>query len=316
MYETMYHPYMNTTTTKNKWNELNSAEYDVIENKHTEPAFTGEYDDFFQDGIFVCRRCGAELYSSDSKFHSGCGWPAFDNDMGNVARIPDPDGMRTEIVCKNCNGHLGHVFEGEGFTDQNTRHCVNSLSIKFIPKEDIKKSNALKEIILGGGCFWCIEAIFQQFLGIENISSGYTGGTLENPTYADICNGNTHHIEVVKVTYNPSIITLAQIIEIFLNAHDPTSLDKQGADTGEQYRSAIFFVNDGDLEIIQNEIKKYEQENNCRVVTECRQLQKFYIAEDSHQNYYNDNPNQGYCSIVIAPKVKKIREKYSHMLKQ
>ena len=176
-------------------------------------------------------------------------------------------------------------------------------------------SKNLREIILGGGCFWCIEAIFQQFQGIEKITSGYTGGNIENPTYKDICYKNTHHIEVVNVSFDSSIITLAQIIEIFLNAHDPTSLDKQGADTGEQYRSVIFFTEDNDLKIIHEEIAKYELENNCKVVTECRKLEKFYTAEQYHQNYYNDNPGSGYCSIVIAPKIRKIREKYPELLK-
>ena len=117
-----------------QWNQLTPAEKRVIENKGTEPPFTGEYEDFFQKGTFVCRRCNHPLYSSTSKFHSGCGWPSFDDELqGGVKRVPDADGHRTEIVCANCGGHLGHVFEGEGFTPKDTRHCVNSLSIRFMP---------------------------------------------------------------------------------------------------------------------------------------------------------------------------------------
>lgn len=120
-----------------KYNSLTQAEEDVLINKHTEAPFSGEYDDFFQDGIYVCRRCNAHLYNSNSKFDAHCGWPSFDEAIpGAVTRVPDPDGVRTEIICNNCGGHLGHVFEGEKLTPKDTRYCVNSLSLKFIPKHD------------------------------------------------------------------------------------------------------------------------------------------------------------------------------------
>lgn len=116
------------------WNKLTPAEKHVIENKGTEPPFTGEYENFFQQGTFVCRRCNQPLYRSEAKFHSGCGWPSFDDEIpGAVTRVADADGRRVEILCANCGGHLGHVFEGEGFTPKDTRHCVNSLSIRFVP---------------------------------------------------------------------------------------------------------------------------------------------------------------------------------------
>jgi methionine-R-sulfoxide reductase len=118
-----------------KFNKLTPIEVQVIVNKKTEPPFTGIYDDFFAEGTYVCRRCNTPLYKSDSKFHSGCGWPSFDQEIsGAVKKIPDADGQRTEIICNVCNAHLGHVFTGEGYTNKNTRHCVNSISLKFIPK--------------------------------------------------------------------------------------------------------------------------------------------------------------------------------------
>ena len=118
-----------------KFNDLTEEERSVIVDKQTEPPFSGEYDSFFEPGTYVCRRCSSPLYRSDSKFHSGCGWPSFDQEIKNsVKKIPDPDGKRVEIICNNCGGHLGHVFTGENFTEKNTRHCVNSISLKFVPK--------------------------------------------------------------------------------------------------------------------------------------------------------------------------------------
>jgi peptide-methionine (R)-S-oxide reductase len=125
---------MRRRTVSQSWNKLTPAEKHVIENKGTEPPFTGEYENFFQQGTFVCRRCNQPLYRSEAKFHSGCGWPSFDDEIpGAVTRVADADGRRVEILCANCGGHLGHVFEGEGFTPKDTRHCVNSLSIRFVP---------------------------------------------------------------------------------------------------------------------------------------------------------------------------------------
>ncbi len=121
-----------------KLNELSNKEKSIILNKHTEPPYTGKYNDFFKEGIYVCKQCEQPLFTSEAKFKSGCGWPSFDDTFENaVERIPDPDGFRTEIVCSNCGGHLGHVFEGERYTKKNTRHCVNSLSIKFVEKDEI-----------------------------------------------------------------------------------------------------------------------------------------------------------------------------------
>ncbi|MDX9739255.1 MAG: peptide-methionine (S)-S-oxide reductase MsrA [Candidatus Dojkabacteria bacterium] len=162
------------------------------------------------------------------------------------------------------------------------------------------------EIILGGGCFWCLEAIFQRIDGIDSVVSGYAGGHTDNPTYEKVLIGDTGHAEVVKVRFNSKKITLEQILKIFLLAHDPTTLNRQGADIGTQYRSIILYSNEKQRKIIEEVIKKAQGEYSDLIVTEVKKLEKFYEAEGYHRDYYNNNPNVGYCRFVIKPKLDKI----------
>ncbi|MBX2890493.1 MAG: peptide-methionine (S)-S-oxide reductase MsrA [Saprospiraceae bacterium] len=168
---------------------------------------------------------------------------------------------------------------------------------------------------LGGGCFWCVEAIFQDLKGVVKVESGYSGGHVDNPTYREICTGLTGHAEVINVTFDPSVISYREILEIFFTVHDPTTLNRQGADTGPQYRSAIFFHSPGQKTIAEEAKQSMQTIWDDPIVTEITPFDKFYKAEDYHQNYFKDNPNQPYCSIVIAPKVKKFRQQYQNKLK-
>lgn len=169
---------------------------------------------------------------------------------------------------------------------------------------------------LGGGCFWCVEAIYQDLKGVTKVESGYSGGHVDNPDYREVCTGLTGHAEVIQVTFDPAIISFKEILEIFFTVHDPTTLNRQGNDSGTQYRSAIFYHSPGQKAVAE-EVKKSAQEIwDDPIVTEITPFDKFYKAEEYHQNYYKDNPNQPYCSIVIAPKVKKFRQKYQEKLKQ
>jgi len=167
----------------------------------------------------------------------------------------------------------------------------------------------MEEIILGGGCFWCLEAIFQRIDGIDTVVSGYAGGNTNNPTYEEVCTGSTGHAEVVKVRFNPKKITLEQILKIFLLAHDPTTLDRQGADIGTQYRSIILYTNERQEKIIERVMKKAQEEYSNPIVTEIKELKTFYETEEYHKDYYNNNPNVGYCRFVIKPKLDKILNK-------
>ena len=299
----------------NDYNKLNKEEEMVIVNKGTEKPYSGEYNDFFEKGIYVCRRCNKPLYKSDSKFHSGCGWPSFDQEInGNVKRIPDPDGSRTEIICTNCRAHLGHVFTGEGLTNKNTRHCVNSLSIKFIKRRSI--NNKIETAIFGTGCFWCSEAIFKEVKGIISVTPGYAGGDSENPTYEKVCNEIGNYAEVVKIEFDPEIISYNKLLEMFWEIHDPTSLNKQSNDEGVQYRSIIIYTSDIQKDIIHTELQKFNNSGSLKnkIVTEIKPYETFYNAEDYHIEYYSRNKYNSYCSMVISPKIIHFKDKFKDFL--
>lgn len=170
---------------------------------------------------------------------------------------------------------------------------------------------------LAGGCFWCLEAVFDQLKGVTDVVSGYTGGHIKNPNYKQICTGTTGHAEVVQVTFDSDVVSFREILQVFFTIHDPTTLNRQGADVGTQYRSAIFYHTPEQQEIAEEVITEIEAEKiwDNPIVTEVTALDVFYPAEDYHQEYYENNPNQGYCMVVIAPKVTKFRQKFMNKLK-
>jgi methionine-S-sulfoxide reductase len=172
-------------------------------------------------------------------------------------------------------------------------------------------------IVLGGGCFWCLEAVFQQVDGVLSVTSGYSGGVIENPTYRQVCQGSTGHAEVVEVIFDDQAISLTEILEIFFVIHDPTTLNRQGADVGTQYRSVVFYQTKNEQMVIEKIIQSFKEKKlyNDPIVTQVLPLEKFYPAEEYHQNYYQNNPNQGYCQVVINPKLSKLKQKFASRLK-
>jgi peptide-methionine (S)-S-oxide reductase len=170
---------------------------------------------------------------------------------------------------------------------------------------------------LGGGCFWCLEAVYQDLNGVESVVSGYTGGHVDNPTYRAVCNGTTGHAEVVQVTYDSDVVSFEDILNVFFTIHDPTTLNRQGNDVGTQYRSAIYYHDDSQREVAEATIQRFNADKVWRdpIVTEVTELGTFYVAEDYHQNYYKNNPYQGYCRVVIEPKVAKFRKQFVDQLK-
>ncbi len=275
-----------------EYKKLTAEEEFVILKKGTERPFVNKYDDFFEDGQYKCKQCGAVLFASDTKFHSGCGWPSFDQAIpGTVKEIPDKDGVRTEIVCANCGGHLGHVFFGEGYTKENTRYCVNSISLEFEGKETEPQT---AQAYFAGGCFWGVEHLLQKQKGVISVVSGYSGGKKDNPTYQEVCTGTTGHAETVEVVYNPSLISYRELLKLFFEIHDPTQTDRQGPDVGNQYRSAVFYKTEDEKQTAIELINILKQKG-YDVVTEVERFEKFWKAEDYHQDYYQTTGKTPYC---------------------
>ena len=274
-------------------NVLSKEESYVINNKGTEPPFKGKYTNHKEKGTYICKKCGSALYHSTSKFVSDCGWPSFDDEIkGAVDRFPDPDGMRTEIVCASCSGHLGHVFAGERLTDKNIRHCVNSISIDFVPA--ILPAGNYGTAIFAGGCFWGVEYFLQKTPGVFSVTSGYIGGHVRNPSYKEVCTGKTGHAEAVSIVYDPAKTSYENLLKLFLEIHDPTQVDRQGPDIGEQYRSEIFYLNDQQKQVAEKYLNILRTKG-MKIATAVTPASEFYTAEAYHQDYYFNNGKMPYC---------------------
>lgn len=277
--------------------ELTTEEKRVIVYKGTEAPFVGQFTDHFEEGVYSCKQCGTALYTSSSKFHSGCGWPSFDQEIpGRVKKLLDADGRRTEIVCANCDGHLGHVFYGEGFTNKNTRHCVNSISMEFTSKKDLQKEDKMETevAIFAGGCFWGVEYYFQNAAGVIDTKVGYIGGHKDNPTYKEVCAHTTGHIEAMEVTFDPSKTNYETLAKLFFEIHDPTQTNGQGGDIGEQYLSVVFYTSEQQKEITEKLIDLLENKG-YKIATTLRPATKFWPAETYHQQYYKKTGGTPYC---------------------
>lgn len=268
----------------------------VVKNKGTEPPFSGAYDDFEESGTYLCRQCGLALFRAQTKFHSGCGWPSFDEEISQaVVRETDADGRRTEILCARCKAHLGHVFAGEGLTGKNTRHCVNSLSLDFVKDLTV---NDTEEALFAAGCFWGVEYNLKRLPGVLKTEVGYTGGLKTSPTYQEVCAGNTGHYEAIRVIFDPTKIDYAAVVKYFFEIHDPTQTDGQGPDLGPQYLSAIFYYDDKQKQIATDVISQLEK-MGYKVATNVLPVSTFWRAEKYHQDYYAKNASYPYCHTYV-----------------
>lgn len=303
------------TTVAELAKKLDPEAYRITQKSVTERAFCGTLLDNKKDGVYTCVVCGLPLFSSAHKFNSGTGWPSFfrEVDAQHVARKVDRGhGMaRTEINCARCGSHLGHVFD-DGPKPTGERHCLNSASLRFhengteMPPESrpaqdqTKTTGAAPSAAAGtavsktevayfaGGCFWGLEHYFQQGPGVVDAASGYMQGSVANPTYKDVCGDGTGHAETVKVVYDPSRITFRRLLEAFFVMHDPTQVNRQGPDVGDQYRSGIWYVNDEQKREAQayiDELGTSGRFKSRKIATQLEPADKFFPAEDYHQDY-------------------------------
>jgi peptide methionine sulfoxide reductase msrA/msrB len=300
--------------TDEEWKQLLTPEqYRVTRQHGTERPFSGEYCELYSPGIYNCVCCGTELFDSTQKFNSLSGWPSFTEPVQlNVMKYRSDRsfGMqRIEVLCNVCDAHLGHVFP-DGPPPSGLRFCINSVSLK---KEE---AEALETATLGSGCFWCSEAVFNELDGVVEVISGYAGGKTEDPTYKQVTTGDTGHAEVVQLRFDPKKISYADLLRIFFVTHNPTTLNRQGADVGTQYRSVILFHNEAQQQTAREIINEMQDYYDEPIVTELAPFTAFYKAEAAHQNFYRDNPDQAYCRVVITPKLQKLRLNFNQALKK
>jgi peptide methionine sulfoxide reductase msrA/msrB len=251
------------------------------------------------------------LFDSEEKFESGTGWPSFTQPLKENAIAYHKDkgfGMyRIETICNTCDAHLGHVFQ-DGPPPSGLRYCMNAVALK-------KVETNIRKATIGGGCFWCTEAVFLKLKGIVKVESGYSGGKTKNPTYREVTSGSTGHAEVIELSFDKNLISYADILKIHLTTHDPTTLNRQGADRGTQYRSIIFYRSEEERQLALAAIEEVQKSLDDMIVTEVKNFEVFYKAEDYHQDYYANNPNDAYCRIVINPKIQKLKNYYLDKMK-
>jgi peptide methionine sulfoxide reductase msrA/msrB len=318
----------NVERSDEEWQQrLTPEQFRIMRGKGTEAAFCGGLLKNKEAGLYLCAGCDLPLFESGAKFESRTGWPSFFQPAApeNVREIVDVShGMvRTEIVCARCQSHLGHLFN-DGPRPTGLRFCLNSESLRFVLTAELKNhgedvpQSEMAELVIAGGCFWCVEAVFRELDGVLDVISGYAGGDAATANYEAVCRGDTKHAEAVKIVYDPKKISYEKLLEVHFNTHDPTTLNRQGADTGPQYRSAIFFANDREKQLAEafiadlNESKAFKQP----IVTTLEPLTEFFPAEAYHQNYVCRNPLQGYVRGVALPKVEKVRAQYADVLKE
>ncbi len=254
--------------------KLTPEEKNVILLKGTEPPFSGKFCHFNEEGAYSCKQCGALLYHSSNKFDSDCGWPSFDDEIsGAIKRLPDADGCRTEFTPKN---------KLEKGVDQKLE----------------KKEGQIETAIFAGGCFWGVEHLMKHLPGVISVMSGYTGGTMSNPTYQDVCNHRTGHIEAVQIIFDSTKVTYETLAKRFFEIHDPEQMNIQGPDIGEEYRSEIFYTTPKQKEIALKLIHILK-DKGYQIVTNVTPATSFWKAEEYHQNYYEKTGKQPYCHQYI-----------------
>ncbi len=304
--------------------QLSSEQFAVTQQCGTEPAFHNAYWDNHKPGIYVDVVSGEPLFSSLDKFDSGTGWPSFRQPVKGADVVEKKDSafgmVRTEVRSKMADSHLGHVFDDGPGDKGGLRYCINSASLKFIPVEEMDqagygqylepfvkagliKSPIHETAILAGGCFWGMEEIIRKIPGVTKTTVGYTGGKTANPTYEEVCTGDTGHAEAIQVEFDSTRLSYETLLDYFFRMHDPTTLNRQHNDVGTQYRSAIFYTSEAQKQTAERVKTQRDKSGkfNRPITTEITAATKFYFAEDYHQKYLAKNPG-GYTCHVLRDK--------------
>lgn len=309
-------------------NRLTAMQFRVTQQCGTEPPFHNEFWNNKRPGIYVDVVSGEPLFSSLDKFDSGTGWPSFTKPLKETGVVNVADGShgmsRVEVRSKKANSHLGHVFD-DGPKPTGQRYCINSASLRFIPAEDLEKegygeykmlfdqSKTAKELSEGSekpnsgyelatfaaGCFWGVESLFKQVKGVLETTVGYTGGTVSNPTYRQVCTGITGHAEAVQIKYDPKKVSYEELLSLFWRMHDPTTPNRQGPDVGTQYRSAIFYHDEAQRKVAERSKEEFDRSGVYlkKATTQIVPASTFYEAEDYHQDYF-EKQGGGACHTL------------------
>jgi len=281
---------------------LTPEQYHVMRQGGTERPFSGKYNDTYEEGVYVCPGCGTPLFASSTKYDHGTGWPSFTApiDVKNLLLLQDMShGMRrTEVRCAVCGAHLGHVFD-DGPAPSGLHYCINSASMEFKPAgvEAAANGRVLGKAAFAAGCFWGVQSAFDAVPGVVKTVVGYTGGTVEHPTYQQVCADATGHAETVEVEYDPARVTYRELLDAFFKMHDPTTQDRQGPDIGSQYRSAIFYHDEEQKREAEAAIAELNRIGTFKrpIVTQVVPAGPFWPAEEYHQKYHQKRG--GSCAL-------------------